>query len=509
MYKTGNHSIHEAISIIEQAGQALDYAHSRGIIHRDLKPGNILFHSDGRVLLVDFGLAKMLKELTEGEQEAVTALTNAGTILGTPEYLSPEQAVGKAVDSRTDIYSLGIVLFQMLAGRVPFSGATPVMTVIQHTMSTPPSISQLNPTIPREVEAVIMKALAKSPEERYPTAGDFVRALRAAVGAINPHSTAGGHKGPIPTSTSTPAPTAQLMSNNTVLEIPEVSAHEDTTIEVARPPATITPARQQVGNAAPAPGRPQHSRPFWILIAVFVLVLLFIIGSSAAVLYSKIGQQGPQTITRPTSTATTNVANDFPTPGIPVGNLLYRTKVPGSPCADVNSLWVTSNNAREICSSSSLELSNIGSQYLAGTYLNRLPNGYGIPQDYILQVQAREAPGLKNTFGIFFRNQPDLNQQGTYSFLLYPHKNMWRAYVYDNTTGKASLLHEDRTTMPVSGLLTITVVVHGDTFTFYLNGVRQGDATSPYYSTGTVGLSVDVGANVFFSNFAIYALPGG
>src|SRR6202030_104378 len=103
---------------------------------------------------------------TEGEQEAVTALTNAGTILGTPEYLSPEQAVGKAVDSRTDIYSLGIVLFQMLTGRVPFSGAAPVMTVIEHPMSTPPSISQLNPTIPREVEDVVMKALAKSPEHR-------------------------------------------------------------------------------------------------------------------------------------------------------------------------------------------------------------------------------------------------------------------------------------------------------------------------------------------------------
>jgi serine/threonine-protein kinase len=132
-------------------------------------------------LLVDFGLAKMLKEPTEAEQETATALTNAGTILGTPEYLSPEQAVGKAVDSRTDIYSLGVVLFQMLTGRVPFTGATPVMTVIQHTMSTPPSVSQLNPTIPRQVEDVILKALAKSPEQRYATAGDFVRALRAAT----------------------------------------------------------------------------------------------------------------------------------------------------------------------------------------------------------------------------------------------------------------------------------------------------------------------------------------
>jgi hypothetical protein len=123
-------------------------------------------------------------------------------------------------------------------------------------------------------------------------------------------------------------------------------------------------------------------------------------------------------------------------------------------------------------------------------------------------VQAYENSGSKSSFGVYFRNQPDPNQQGTYSFLMYPHKNMWRAYVYANGTGKATLLHEDRTTIPLSGLLTITVKVQGDIFTLYLNGVRQGNATSPYYSTGTVGLSVDVGSDVFFSNFAIYALPG-
>jgi hypothetical protein len=243
-------------------------------------------------------------------------------------------------------------------------------------------------------------------------------------------------------------------------------------------------------------------------IVAFVLTLLLIIAGSATVLYFKFGHQMPHgaSITRSASTATTNTDDAFPKPRIAVGNLLYRTKVPGSPCASVDSPWVTSLNAREICGPSSMELTNIGARFLAATYLNRLPNG--IPQDYIIQVQAHEVPGMKSSFGIFFRNQPDPKKQGTYSFLLSPNKNMWHAYVYDNTTGKASLLYGDRTTIPLNDLLTITVEVHADTFTFYLDGVRQGEATSPYYSTGTVGLSVDAGADVFFSNFAIYALAG-
>ena len=114
----------EVLFVLEQAAAALDYAHAKGIIHRDLKPANILFHSDGRVLLADFGLAKMLG--TEVDQHGASALTSAGTVIGTPEYLSPEQAAGQALDQRSDIYSLGVLLFQMLVGRVPFSGATPV-----------------------------------------------------------------------------------------------------------------------------------------------------------------------------------------------------------------------------------------------------------------------------------------------------------------------------------------------------------------------------------------------
>ncbi|QBD77940.1 serine/threonine protein kinase [Ktedonosporobacter rubrisoli] len=179
--KRGILPIDETITIIEEASSALDFAHSQGIIHRDLKPGNILFHADGRVLLADFGLAKVLKDVTEHDSNGFSALTSMGTIVGTPEYISPEQGTGKPLDYRTDIYSLGVVLYRMLAGRVPFMAASPIAVAIKHTLEEPPSIAEFNPDITPEIEAVVMKALAKEPEERFDSAGELAQALRAAV----------------------------------------------------------------------------------------------------------------------------------------------------------------------------------------------------------------------------------------------------------------------------------------------------------------------------------------
>src|SRR5579884_346268 len=148
--KRGRLTLAEAVPIIEQAAAALDSAHAQGIIHRDLKPGNILFHADGRVLLADFGLAKMINDAQGSDSNGPTALTSAGAIIGTPEYLSPEQGMGKTIDHRTDIYSLGIVLYHMLAGHVPFQGSTPVAVAIKHALEEPPSLVQANPDIDRK-----------------------------------------------------------------------------------------------------------------------------------------------------------------------------------------------------------------------------------------------------------------------------------------------------------------------------------------------------------------------
>src|SRR5258708_17995444 len=125
MVKRRKLSLNEAQSIVEQVAAALDYAHQHGIIHRDLKPGNILFHADGRLLLSDFGIAKVLSGSDQHSSQHAPTLTTTAAIIGTPEYLSPEQATGCSIDQRTDVYSLGIVLYQILSGQVPFMGCTP------------------------------------------------------------------------------------------------------------------------------------------------------------------------------------------------------------------------------------------------------------------------------------------------------------------------------------------------------------------------------------------------
>lgn len=227
--KQGKFSINEALPILEQAAAALNYAHERGIVHRDLKPGNILFHSDGRALLADFGLAKMIRGSNDLEAETLTALTTAGMVIGTPEYLSPEQANAMPIDQRADIYSLGIVLYQMLSGRLPFTGATPVAIAIKHMMEKPPSLSAINQAIPPRIEAVIMKAISKNPDDRYEHANDLVDAYREAMNTIY---TASNNRTVLPTQPETPQP------------VPHV--------EPARQNMLPPPARADIGELATA-----------------------------------------------------------------------------------------------------------------------------------------------------------------------------------------------------------------------------------------------------------------
>lgn len=169
--------LNEAVALTEQIGGALQYAHERGLIHRDVKPANILVGPDGRALLSDFGIVRVVQG---GDTNAT--LTHTGAFVGSPEYAAPEMVLGQAIDRRVDIYALGMMLYQLLTGRTAFSATTPVQLLMMQAQAQPPSPRSINPAIPPAVEAVILKALAKSPDQRYSSVAEMVAALRAAAG---------------------------------------------------------------------------------------------------------------------------------------------------------------------------------------------------------------------------------------------------------------------------------------------------------------------------------------
>ncbi len=167
-------SLNEIDRIFTQLTDALSYAHAHGVVHRDLKPANALIDSDGNLFLTDFGIAKIL-------ESASPRLTQTDAIMGTPAYISPEQAQSRSVDQRSDIYSLGIILYEMVTGSVPFVADTPLAIILKHVSDPLPLPSIVKPDISAAIEQVILKALAKDPKDRFATAAEFVAAWKKAL----------------------------------------------------------------------------------------------------------------------------------------------------------------------------------------------------------------------------------------------------------------------------------------------------------------------------------------
>ena len=163
-----------ALEITAGVLSALDYAHRHGIVHRDIKPANVMLTRTGDVKVMDFGIARAMNDSGH-------TMTSAQTVMGTAQYLSPEQARGEVVDARSDLYSTGVVLYELLTGRAPFTGDSPVAIAYQHVSEQALPPSQIDPEVTREVDAVVMRSLAKSPDDRYQTAAEFRADVERAV----------------------------------------------------------------------------------------------------------------------------------------------------------------------------------------------------------------------------------------------------------------------------------------------------------------------------------------
>src|SRR4051812_34352201 len=165
-----------AVDIVLQILRAARFAHQRGVVHRDIKPHNVLIDEEGRVKVADFGIARA----------GASDMTETGSVMGTAQYLSPEQAQGKPVDARSDLYSIGIVLYEMLTGTVPFDGESPVTVALKQVSEAPVPPRVRNPEVPATLDAVVMRAMEKDPARRYQTADAFIEALLGAPQEVLP-----------------------------------------------------------------------------------------------------------------------------------------------------------------------------------------------------------------------------------------------------------------------------------------------------------------------------------
>jgi serine/threonine protein kinase len=291
LIRQGPMSAERAASFVAPIAEALDYAHRQGLVHRDVKPTNILLTEDGRPLLTDFGIAKALYEHSQ--------LTQSGTSIGTPDYMAPEQIRGEPVDGRTDIYALGIVLYEMLAGHVPFRAKTAAALLYQHMNEQPPPLRSLNIDVPFWIQAVLDRALAKRPQDRFQHAGEFAQALRQQY---------------------MPGPAVRPPESRPATPLPR-----------ARRAATPPPRPPRPSTASRTAAKPRNKGLVWILVGAVVVVLLVVVGVGA-VLLGGAGPQNPrsspQVVTMVvTSQVVTRVVTSAP--GGPTATLVpARTAVP-------------------------------------------------------------------------------------------------------------------------------------------------------------------------------------
>ncbi|NDJ79216.1 MAG: serine/threonine protein kinase, partial [Chloroflexi bacterium] len=176
-------TLRQVVGVGRMIAAALTYAHKRNVIHRDLKPKNVLLDGEGNVYLADFGIARVLAS----EAETVQRLTATGAMMGTPAYMAPEQWQDEGVDNRTDIYALGAMLFEMIIGQPPFSAANALGVMYQHLRTPPPPLYKLHPLLSSGLDAVLQRAMAKAPEDRYAEAAEVAVGLQRAVQALPSH----------------------------------------------------------------------------------------------------------------------------------------------------------------------------------------------------------------------------------------------------------------------------------------------------------------------------------
>jgi len=251
----------KAAQVAKEIAEALAAAHAEGVIHRDIKPANVMVTREGKVLVMDFGIARLIS----GPETA----PQTSAVLGTASYLSPEQAQGQSVDARSDIYALGVVLYEMLTGRPPFTGDSPMAIAYKQVNATPEAPSSVNPEVPPELDAVVMRALSKNPANRYQTGQEFADDLERA------------------------------RTGGQVMATPLLPAAGEATQVISRPqPTSVLPPQQD---------EPGSSRKAWAGALVAILIMALLAAGAYLAINMLTGGDGGELVTVPDLTGLTKL----------------------------------------------------------------------------------------------------------------------------------------------------------------------------------------------------------
>jgi serine/threonine protein kinase len=403
------------IQILGPIASALDYAHARGVLHRDLKPSNILIASDGTPILSDFGLALIMTT-------SAVRLTQTGTILGTPEYMSPEQCEGEVMTGAADVYSLGVVAYEMLTGRVPFSAATPAAVLIAQIQNKLPPPRQINPNLSTEAETALMKALAKAPADRFHTATELVRSLAAASVTV----------------------------------------------------AATSPALPRPSRALPKVGGFLVMR---LLTLVMAIVVLAVVGFGSFLIYQSVYGPVANRSHAPPTTAPSAAASPSPSPSpLAKGQLLYSSKLDGT---DVDRFQVGDPAADNVTfSTTGIHVDVFGVNGSVGAGLR-----HASLAEYVTEIDFAVTPGSNLTM-VWVVRSADTSHGNMQVEIDAGRSTMHFAYfepvLGSNPTPKPSIVLSDDyrvTGLQTGDRFTLAALVQPPHYAIYLNGKKVFDVT--------------------------------